>query len=373
MHSKFWLSDNLFLRQFLIFFFLFSSLYAKQIELFIYWQPELKGKESLRSVWLAGEIREKLLEKQWDICCWENEIYRPWLLSWKEVKNWQELKWRLGWDLPTGSPFQEETRFWVFWSLGPYIKHHDFSRISKDRLVLFLWEPPTVEPEGYSPELLKYFGKVFTWDDDLVDHQKFFKFYYPVLRPRIQNLPSFEEKKFCALFATRLNSRHPKQLYSERENVIRFFEDKPGEFALYGRNWEKRKYKNWRGRVENKLEVLKNYKFCICYENMRDVKGYITEKIFDSFAAGCVPVYWGASNITDTIPDTCFIDRRKFSSEQELYDFLKKITKEEYERYLASAEVFLKSSTAQLYSNEQFVKTFMQLTDEPEIITISSQ
>ena len=45
---------------------------------------------------------------------------------------------------------------------------------------------------------------------------------------------------------------------------------------------------------------------------MRDVLGYITEKIFDSFAAWCVPVYWGASNVTDYIPEGCFIDRRKF-------------------------------------------------------------
>ena len=92
--------------------------------------------------------------------------------------------------------------------------------------------------------------------------------------------------------------------------MIRFFEDKPVEFDLYGRNWEKRKFKNWRGRVEDKLEILKHYKFCICYENMRDVKGYITEKIFDSFAAGCVPVI-GGDNVTKFIPEGCFIDSEK--------------------------------------------------------------
>ena len=172
-------------------FFFVAALQGNEIELFIYWQPDLKGKEAFSSTWLTGQIRKKLQEKHWDIRSWERETYRPWLLSWKEVGSWQELKWRLGWDLPQSSPFKNETRFWVFWSLGPYVKFHDFGRVPQNKLVLFLWEPPTVEPEGYAPEVLEHFGKVFTWDDDLVDNQKFFKFHYPVLRSKIENLPIF--------------------------------------------------------------------------------------------------------------------------------------------------------------------------------------
>ena len=41
---------------------------------------------------------------------------------------------------------------------------------------------------------------------------------------------------------------------------------------------------------------------------MRNVNGYVTEKIFDAFKAGCVPVYWGAENITKYVPAECFID-----------------------------------------------------------------
>src|SRR3989344_830165 len=232
----------------LVLFCLAAVLQGNEIELFIYWQPDLKGKEAFLSGGITGHIREKLQEKEWDIRSWERDVYRPWLLSWKEGGGWQELQWRLGWGLPESPLFKNKTQSWVFWSLGPYLKHHDFGRVPKDRLALFLWEPPTVEPEGYTPEVLEHFGKVFTWDDDLVDNKKFFKFYYPVLRPKEENIPPFEDKKFCALFGTRLSSKHPKQLYREREKVIRFFEDKPGEFDLYGRSWEKRKFKNWRGK-----------------------------------------------------------------------------------------------------------------------------
>jgi len=45
--------------------------------------------------------------------------------------------------------------------------------------------------------------------------------------------------------------------------------------------------------VGHKKPIMEQYKFSIYHENARNIPGYITEKIFDSFFAGCVPVYWG--------------------------------------------------------------------------------
>lgn len=42
-----------------------------------------------------------------------------------------------------------------------------------------------------------------------------------------------------------------------------------------------------------KIEYLSNFRFNICPENM-DAKDYVTEKIWDSFEAGCIPIYSGA-------------------------------------------------------------------------------
>lgn len=252
---------------------------------------------------------------------------------------------------------KNEEKIWIFWNLGPQAQ---FENRPKEKMVLFAWEPPTTQGEMYKKEVLAQFGKVFTWDDDLVDGKQFFKFYYPVLRQRGEVVP-FEKKKFCTMIARRLSSSHPKQLYKERENTIRFFEKKKGEFDLYGMYWEKRKFKNWRGAIDDKMEVLKNYKFSICYENMKDVKGYITEKIFDCFGAGVVPIYWGASNVTDYIPGDCFIDRRQFKDHDEMYRFLKKMTREEYEGYLKRAEVFLKSEKAKLFTAEHLAQNFLKI------------
>jgi hypothetical protein len=177
----------------------------------------------------------------------------------------------------------------------------------------------------------------------------------------MEKIPPFEKKKFCTMIARKLKSGHPNELYSERVKAIVFFEGK--EFDLYGTGWSRKKYKNYRGAVDDKMAVLKEYKFSICYENTRDLKGYISEKIFDCFAAGVVPVYWGASNVTDYIPAECFIDRRKFKDNGELYAFLKAMKKEEYEKYILSAEAFLKSEKAQVFTGKYFAETFMQIVN----------
>lgn len=242
-----------------------------------------------------------------------------------------------------------------------YCKKCDLSKLPKDKLVLFMWEPPVVFKRMYREKILNNFSKIYTWQDDLVDNKRFFKFYYPVLQPMLADLPNFEEKKFCTMVSSNLKSKHPHELYSERKKVIEYFE-KIGEtgFEFYGRKWPEGVYSSYRSGCVNKLEVIKNYKFTICYENMRDVQGYITEKIFDCFAAGTIPIYWGASNITDTVPQNCFIDRRKFTSMDELHAYLKAMTKEEYEGYLEAIRAFLSSEKAQLYSWKNFEEIFAQ-------------
>jgi hypothetical protein len=262
-----------------------------------------------------------------------------------------------GWDDVTAF-CQNVDNTWVFWNLGPKVKEVDFASRPKEKMILFAWEPHVVQPELYDPKVQAQFGKVYTWDDDLVDNERFFKFHYPVLSNRIDVFVPFEKKKLCTMIATRFKSKDPGSLYGERELAALFFDKKKGEFDLYGNGWSQKKYKNSKGRIEKKLEVLAGYKYAICYENTSVKRGYVSEKIFDCFAAGVVPVYWGAPNVTDYVPAECFIDRRNFKNNEELYQFLKKITKEEYAQYLSAAEKFLKSEKAQLFSQKKFIEDF---------------
>jgi hypothetical protein len=49
---------------------------------------------------------------------------------------------------------------------------------------------------------------------------------------------------------------------------------------------------------DNKTEYLKRYKFNVCPENSNSY-GYVTEKVFEAIASGCVPVYWGSYNMPE--------------------------------------------------------------------------
>jgi len=46
---------------------------------------------------------------------------------------------------------------------------------------------------------------------------------------------------------------------------------------------------------DNKYEFLMQFKFNICPENS-NYEGYVTEKLFQSIEAGCIPIYWGSDN-----------------------------------------------------------------------------
>lgn len=231
----------------------------------------------------------------------------------------------------------------------------------KEKLVLFLWEPPSVLPNNYNVNYHENFSRVYTWHDEFVDNVKYFKFQYPVMHSMIAERVPFDSKHLCTLIACNKQSNHPNELYSERKKLIAFFEfNDRVNFTLYGKWWPDT-YKTFQGSIDKKVDVLKDYRFCFAYENIKGIPGYITEKIFDCFHAGCVPIYWGAPNISDYIPKNCYIAREQFSNNREMYDFLRGMKEEQYNQYVDNIHRFLESSQAYPFSSQAFVDTMMDL------------
>ena len=188
---------------------------------------------------------------------------------------------------------------------------------------------------------------------------------------------NFEKKKFLTLIAGNKRVHKLKRLYVhvmnflnpfpsfvdrelcyDRLEAIRHFSNNPG-FDLYGYGWDQpvrygnKRYKegirrSYRGIIKAKLPVLQQYKFSICFENSI-FDGYVTEKIIDSLFAGCVPVYWGAPDVTDYIPKSCFIDFRDFKDYVELELFLKNMDKRTYNTYIENINAFIASENYHKY------------------------
>ena len=248
-------------------------------------------------------------------------------------------------------------------------------------LYLIALESPIIKPDNYDQNNHNCFKKIFTWSDNLVDNKKYFKINYCHKKPVELNFG--ERDKLCTLIASNKFKDHEKELYSERKKAIRWFEkNHPEDFDLYGFGWDrhffygeflgfnllrlnrlktlakllKTDYPSYKGTVKSKEETFKKYKFAICYENCRDFPGYITEKIFDSFFAGCVPIYLGADNITDHIPANTFVDKRGKTYE-EIYNFIKNMPKEEYLNYQNNIKNFIQSEKFYQFTPQYFVET----------------
>ena len=110
-----------------------------------------------------------------------------------------------------------------------------------------------------------------------------------------------------------------------------------------------KKYKVYKGEVNDKIKLLSSYKYCLCFENLTNIKGYLTEKIFDCFKARCVPIYWGTTNIERYIPRDCYIDYREFGDYQKLFDFLGNIDEIRYNEYIANIDKLLNNQHFLIY------------------------
>jgi hypothetical protein len=237
---------------------------------------------------------------------------------------------------------------------------------------LFCFEPPIVNPFNYIHAFHRFFKRIYTWNDGWVDQKKYYKLFWPQSMHeynRYENTRPFSEKKLLTLIngnklpflPFRFLSRLGKELYSERIRAIEFFENKfPEKLDLFGRGWNQpkkynlrenlfgyKKYSIYRGVVDNKIELLTGYKFCLCFENITEVDGYLTEKIFDCFKAGCVPIYWGAENINQYIQQDCYIDFRQFRDYRKLLNFIENISEIEYSKYLKSISALMKDPSFQ--------------------------
>lgn len=256
--------------------------------------------------------------------------------------------------------------------------------MEREKNVLLCLEPPTVIPYNYMKIFHLFFKKVYTWNDQLVDNKKYFNLRLPKHTMGINiHKKKFNDKIFLTLINANKSPFYPfvflspfgNELYSERIKAIEFFEKTiPRNFFLYGKGWNKpkkysltekflgfKKYSTYKGEVEDKIKVLSNFKYCICFENLTNANGYISEKILDCFKARCVPIYWGASNIEKYIPKECFIDFRKFNDYKLLLDYLESIDEIKYNSYLTNIEKLLADKHfAEQWFEDGFARFFLE-------------
>lgn len=236
-----------------------------------------------------------------------------------------------------------------------------------ERTVLLAWEPPVVQPR-HSPEglrrLSRLFGRILTWDDSLADGDAFLSMRYPhaLAAADLPVLP-FEARGLLVNMSGNKVSTHPLELYSARREAIRHFEATEPDFELWGPGWDAAGHPSWKGLAPSKREIYHRFRFALCFENMRDVRGYSTEKILDCFQWGIVPVYHGDPALAEILPPESFVDYRALGSPEALRSHLRSWTRERHDASLAAGRAFLASEAARPWSGAALADQLVRCLD----------
>jgi hypothetical protein len=266
------------------------------------------------------------------------------------------------------------------------------------RLYLILSEPPVYNFEDWKQENHAAFDKVFVYDDRMADEVKYIHYNFAIDFDSFEgtqpvSTEDFAKRKLCVLMAGTFSLLpHRKELQSllhERYKAIRWFSRNfPEDLDFFSRSAVEKKFEEFRGAsllkrivprlvraigllrykrncrqvykgsvpADKKIETMKNYRFYLCYENTHGINGLISEKIFDCFAASCIPIYEGAPDIEKYIPGDCFIRKADFTSYADLHHYLVHMKYEEYCRYIENIVKFMNSEKVTPFKVSSFTR-----------------
>jgi hypothetical protein len=281
----------------------------------------------------------------------------------------------------------------------------------------FALECPVVEPRLYRDlsRIGTAFKRVFSYSTEeglapfLSGPVKLHRFMLPQSYSGVdERVWGQQDRKFLVMInGNKLPQVYLHELYTERLRAVEVF-NRRGEIDLYGVGWDGPPYrvgeartpaivrravytarKRWqrlrppsdplrtavrqayRGLANPKLETIGGYRFAICFENSI-LEGWITEKIFDCFYAGTVPIYWGPPDIERWIPPSCFIDMRQFRDYEQLREFLLSLGPLEVDDYRAAAREFFKSAAFRPFSKQTFAELVGSLVEEDTGLKLSA-
>lgn len=268
---------------------------------------------------------------------------------------------------------------------------------------ILLMESEFIMPENYllsnQSDAERRYSAIFSWDERYIGFGNFTKLHYgnPIKEQQRhytegELIKEGKDKLCCIISGNKAVAYQPVKpfldLYKERLKVIKWFERHHiSDFSLYGQGWNLpipkfgnkfynkyirrilsyfaawsgyKFFPSYNGPVHSKVETLAKYKFSFCFENIYGLNGYITEKIFDCLMAGCVPVYYGAADITNYIPEDAFINYANFESIEDVYNFMSTMSDSVYSSYLEAGKKFLISDAAFPFTTECFSSTIAE-------------
>jgi hypothetical protein len=162
--------------------------------------------------------------------------------------------------------------------------------------------------------------------------------------------------KFCAHMVSnatekRMQAHKKLSAYKQVDGYGNCFGNGVSMNAFHGVNspWEKQK-----------LEILKDYRFSICFEH-KIRAGYHSEKLFHAKVAGTIPIYWGHKSVENDFNKKCFINLVDYDSIDEMVEYIKYVDSNEdvYQSY-ANEPLFVDNVIPDRFRPESLLKFFQE-------------
>ena len=322
---------------------------------------------------------------------------------------WRELALQQGIELNTYDmkPLEKAD---VLWFINMPLTKSEYVRVKRSapqaRTVLQVNESPIVAPLMFHSANQQLFDYVVSYDTNQCDEERCFEYRLPFTVEFPQRNPSFRDRRPLVMvnsnrvegyFSMRqlgltglpgigrlfsgwrvglsdLLAPAKGELYGVRRNLAREAEKFPEPLLdLFGGGWNgeqiswfdfypNRPYRSLRKNlVEDKLNVLSNYRFTVAFENYRGNYGYIDVKVFDGFLAGTVPVYLGEERISDFVPSDAFVDARNFKNNWELLRYLESCPESEWQTMREAGQSFLRSEKSLRFSDEAYAERMLAI------------
>jgi hypothetical protein len=270
-------------------------------------------------------------------------------------------------------------------------------------IVLQIFESPAITPFGLVPANREHLSAVVTYEflDTSPASSEHFHYRLPVPIVWPFKNPAFSERKGLLMcYSNRVSGcwairqRGPAglpffgrmlagwncpvsllrelsrgDLYHERRAIAREAERyMPDVLDIFGAGWNgeqiswcrlypNRPYRCWHIEPKDSKEVMcAEYRFVLAYENFRGCRGYVSEKIFDAWQGGSVPVYLGEERIAELVPREAFVDARNFRTRRELLTYLQSCPESEWREMREAGQKFLRSAAFRSFTDEAFAQ-----------------
>lgn len=228
---------------------------------------------------------------------------------------------------------------------------------------LITFENPIVYPRNFGE--WARFRRVMTWHDDMVawSPDRVVKMNYA--QDFTATVTGRHDRFMCVVASNKFHPS-PDSLYPERFRAVKWFDrHAPGVLDLFGPGWQGIT-PSWKGTISpgSKREIMSDYRFSLVIENAI-FPGYITEKIFDAFIAGTIPIYLGAPNVDRWIDPACFIDARNFEGRESridyasLYRYLLNMSGDDADRCVSAIRRWMDSALSIPFRCETFATTVL--------------